>query len=236
MSFQKEAWQERRVRPPAEFNLVPFLKGNGIRHINKLILTHDDIDHVGEVTTLAKHFKIDTIYIGWGAGKSTWLHTQLQKLEKAGTTICEVRQGDWIKGYFDFFVLSPITQGKGENEDSIGLSMTHQSCRFLFLGDLDQHAEDKIGNAYPDLKADVIKLGHHGSRTSSYPQFISQLEATYGVLSCGVNNLFGHPHEDVLATLKQNKVTPLRTDRQGAITFKWHPFWYPNGKIHTMID
>ena len=49
-------------------------------------------------------------------------------------------------------------------------------------------------------------------------------------------NLFGHPHEDVLATLKQNKVTPLRTDRQGAITFKWHPFWYPNGKIHTMID
>ncbi|OQO55829.1 DNA internalization-related competence protein ComEC/Rec2 [Enterococcus hirae] len=236
LGFQKEAWQERRVRPPAEFNLVPFLKGNGIRRINKLILTHDDIDHVGEITTLAKHFKIDTIYIGWGAGRSAWLYAQLQKLEKAGTTICEVRQGDWIKGYFDFFVLSPITQGKGENEDSIGLSVTHQSCRFLFLGDFDQLAEEKIGNAYPDLKADVIKLGHHGSRTSSHPQFISQLEATYGVLSCGVNNLFGHPHEDVLATLKQNKVTPLRTDRQGAITFKWHPFWYPEGKIHTMID
>lgn len=70
LSFQKEVWQERRVRPPAEFNLVPFLKGNGIRHINKLILTHDDIDHVGEITTLAKHFKIDTIYIGWELAKA----------------------------------------------------------------------------------------------------------------------------------------------------------------------
>lgn len=97
-TFEKEKWQERTVRPSAEYNLVPFLKGKGISRIDKLILTHEDIDHIGEVGTLGKHFKISKIYIGWGAGRTDPLKTHLTDLEKAGTMIYEVKQADHIKG------------------------------------------------------------------------------------------------------------------------------------------
>lgn len=113
VTFQKEGWQERIVRPHAEYNLIPFLKGQGISRINKLILTHDDLDHVGELATLEKHFKIDAIYIGQGAGKHALLNQQLKSFIKNGTTIYEVKQGDQINGYFDFFVLSPDKKGSG---------------------------------------------------------------------------------------------------------------------------
>ncbi|MGN8981352.1 DNA internalization-related competence protein ComEC/Rec2 [Enterococcus villorum] len=236
LTFKKEDWQERIVRSHAEYNLVPYLKGNGISRIHKLILTHDDMDHVGELATLAKHFNIDTIYLGWGGGNSFSLKQQLEVLKNTGTQIYEVKQGDRIEGYFDFFVLSPDQKGAGENEDSVALFFTHQLLRFVLLGDLDQASEEKIGNRYPNLKADVVKLGHHGSRTSSSPKFIAQLEADYGIISCGLNHSFGHPHQEVLSLMASQQMTTLRTDQQGAISFKWHPLWYPKGRIETMID
>lgn len=236
LTFKKEGWQERIVRPYAEYNLVPYLKGQGISRINKLILTHDDIDHVGELATLTKHFKIDAIYLGWGGGNSALLNQQLQALENTGTRIYEVKQGDQIKGYFDLLVLSPDKKGSGENEDSVGLFFTHHNLRLLLLGDLDQASEERIRRRYPNLKADVIKLGHHGSRTSSSPTFLEQLNARYGIISCGRNNSFGHPHQEVLSLLDTYHMTSLRTDLQGAISFNWHPFLYPNGRIEAMID
>ncbi|MEY8444778.1 DNA internalization-related competence protein ComEC/Rec2 [Enterococcus ratti] len=236
LSFQKEAWQKQRIRPYAEYNLVPFLKGKGISRINKLILTHNDVDHVGELATLSKQFKIDSVYIGWGAGNSPSLSKQLKLLKKMGTKIYEVKQEDQIKGYFDFFVLAPDKKGAGKNQDSIGLVFTYRLLCFLLLGDIDQVTEEKIRKRYPNLKADVIKLGHHGSRTSSSPKFIEQLAATYGVISCGLNNSFGHPHQEVLEILAAYQIKALRTDQQGSISFKWHPLWYPTGKIQPLIN
>ena len=136
-TFEKEDWQKRTgrsgtVRPSAEYNLVPFLKGKGISRIDKLVLTHDDIDHIGELGTLVKHFKISKVYIGWGAGRTEPLKTHLSDLEKAGTMIAEVKQGDYIEGYFNLFVVSPDKKGDGMNEDSIALSMLHKTHSFFF--------------------------------------------------------------------------------------------------------
>lgn len=235
-TFEKEEWQKRTTRPFAEYNLVPFLKGKGISRIDKLILTHDDIDHIGELRTLAKHFSISKVYIGWGAGRAGSLKTYLTDLEKKGTTIYEVRQTDCIEGYFDFLVMSPDKKGQGMNEDSIALSMTYKRYSFLFLGDLDKQSEEGLGAKYPELRADVVKLGHHGSETSSSINFLEQLKPTYGVISCGQNNRYGHPHAEVLQGLDRLQITILRTDTQGSIIFSWHPFWAPKGRIETMLD
>ncbi|WP_165006130.1 MULTISPECIES: DNA internalization-related competence protein ComEC/Rec2 [unclassified Enterococcus] len=236
LSFEGEAWQKRVTKPYAEYNVVPFLKGQGISRINKLILTHDDTDHVGELKTLAKHFVIDTIYIGWGAGTKPPLKEKLMQLASQGTMIIEVKQSDQISGFFEFFVLTPNQNGEGKNEDSIGLWLEHQGLKFLFLGDLDQEMEREIVRTYPHLRADVVKLGHHGSRSSTDSSVLTQIEARHGIVSCGKNNRYGHPHEEVLTALEENQMMTLRTDEQGMINYKWHPIWYPEGKLQTMID
>ena len=176
------------------------------------------------------------MYIGWGAGRTDPLKTHLSDLEKAGTMIAEVKQGDYIEGYFNLFVVSPDKKGDGMNEDSIALSMLHKTHSFLFLGDLDKQAEERIGGRYPELKADVVKLGHHGSQTSSSSNFIEQLNPTYGIISCGQNNRYGHPHAEVLQEMDRLQITILRTDTKGSISFTWHPFWAPKGRVGTMLD
>ncbi len=82
MHFEREKWAQGIARPPAERNIVPYLKGQGISVIDKLILTHDDTDHVGELSTLSQHFTIKKIYIGWGAGRNEPLRRHLTEAQK----------------------------------------------------------------------------------------------------------------------------------------------------------
>ena len=114
--------------------------------------------------------------------------------------------------------------------------MEYNNRRFLFLGDLNQAMEKQLLLIYPNLKADVVKLGHHGSRTSSNTDFLSHIEAKHGIISCGVNNRYGHPHSEVLETLEENQIKTWRTDQQGMITYRWHPGFHPHGLVETMID
>ncbi len=236
LHFEREKWAQGMIRPPAERNIVPYLKGQGISVIDKLILTHDDTDHVGELPTLSQHFTIKKIYIGWGAGRNEPLQRHLSEAQKNGTEIIEIKHGDRISGYYDPYVLTPFEKGEGRNEDSIGLWMEYNNRRFLFLGDLNQAMEKQLLLIYPNLKADVVKLGHHGSRTSSNTDFLSHIEAKHEIISCGVNNRYGHPHSEVLETLEENQIKTWRTDQQGMITYRWHPVFHPHGLVETMID
>ena len=236
LAFKNELWQQRLTRPHAENNIVPYLKGQGITRISKLFLTHNDTDHIGELETLASHFTIEQIYIGWGALQDQKFRERLLKLSKEGTKIIEVKQGERLSAYFELSVLMPNKKGQGKNEDSIVLWFMYKNQRFLFLGDLDQEGELELLATYPPLKADVVKLGHHGSRSSSHPRFLEALQPSIGILSNGLNNRYGHPHPEVMDTLESLEIAVYRTDQNGAITFYWHPLWAQNGRLLKMID
>ncbi|EPH95262.1 metallo-beta-lactamase domain protein [Enterococcus faecalis 13-SD-W-01] len=236
IDFSPQDWRRRHTVPPSDRNVVPFLKGQGISKIDKLILTHDDTDHTGELSNLAKHFQIETIYIGWGAAASESVGEMLHFFALQGTTIKELRQGDRLTGYFDLHILYPETKGQGKNEDSIAIWLQQAQTSFLLLGDLYKESELAILKSYPGLSADVVKLGHHGSRTSSHPIFIEALEAAEGIVSSGRNNSFGHPHQEVLDVLEENQVEVLRTDKSGMIRYCWHPLFFSQGKREEMID
>ncbi|PQF21678.1 DNA internalization-related competence protein ComEC/Rec2 [Enterococcus mundtii] len=236
LRFETEAWQQRITRPYAENNIVPYLKGQGITTITKLFLTHNDTDHIGELETLSSHFTIEKIYIGWGAATEPKFRERLVKLRKQGIKIIEVKRGDRISAYFDLYVLMPNKEGQGKNEDSLVLWLTYKKQKFLLLGDLDQEGELDMMNAYPTLTADVVKLGHHGSRSSSHPTFLAALQPKISILSNGLNNRYGHPHPEVLDTLESLEIAVYRTDKNGAITFYWHPIWAKNGRLQKMID
>ncbi|MFV0561226.1 MAG: DNA internalization-related competence protein ComEC/Rec2 [Enterococcus sp.] len=221
IGFETEQWRKRNTTPKSDRDIVVYLKGMGIRTIDKIILTHGDMDHVGELVNIIEQFKVKTILIGEGSAAKDELRERLLVAAKQGITIQEVRRGSQLNDYFHMTILAPKEKGTGENEDSVVVQTTIKNKRFLFMGDLDQQNEKEIIRSYPKLKTDVLKVGHHGSNTASAKEFIAQVEPHDAIISCGKENRFGHPHMETLETLKDAQSVILRTDMQGTITYSW---------------
>lgn len=219
LSFEQEAWQQRTYRSGAEYTLLPFLKGEGVRQIDGLFLTHGDADHLGDAAKVIEKIPVKWVYVG----KGSLQHPSIQRLAKhlpKRTKIREVEMNEIIGKRVSLQVLAPKF-GKGENEDSLVLTTKIRGMRFLMTGDLGKEGERKLLKDYPNLKVDVMKLGHHGSKTSTDYQFIAQIQLKEGIISCGKNNRFNHPHPEVLETLTANHVRVFRTDQSGMVRYLW---------------
>ena len=131
-----------------------------------------------------------------------------------------------------FEVLHPFHSGIGENGDSMVLTCWLGKKRWLFTGDLDRQGERDIIEQYPSLKVDVLKLGHHGSKTASDPKVLKQVSPKLGIISAGRDNRYGHPNEETLQTLKKQGIPYFNTQTDGMISYvfegnhigKWHTF------------
>lgn len=225
---KKEAWQERVRKSNAETTLIPYLKSRGVDHLDQLVLTHTDTDHMGDMVELAKHFSIREIYVSKGSMTQVDFVDKLKKM-KAKVHVVEV--GDRLP-IFDsaLEVLYPLTQGDGGNNDSIVLYGEFFRTKFLFTGDLEAPGEDQMVTAYPDLRVDVLKAGHHGSKGSSSPEFLEHIKPKLALISTGKNNRYQHPHKETLDRFEKIQTKILRTDEQGAIRFKGWNSW----KIETV--
>ena len=195
--------------------LSPLFKSSGIKRINYLILTHGDYDHMGEAINIVKNFKVDKVI--FNCGEYNYLEKELIKvLNKKRinyyTCINELKLDD-NKLYFlqtkDF---------NDENDNSNVIYMELNSYKFLFMGDASVTTEKEILKEYDLPKIDVLKVGHHGSKTSSSEEFIDTIDPKYSIISVGKDNKFGHPNKEVLENLKESKI--YRTDKKGTITFR----------------
>jgi competence protein ComEC len=115
--------------------------------------------------------------------------------------------------------IAPVKDMGSANENSLVLLTVFGGKRWLFTGDLGVDGEREIMAAGPRLSADILKVGHHGSNTSTNRDFVKQLQPQYALISAGKNNSYGHPAKDVLETLKSEGVHILRTDKHGAVQF-----------------
>ena len=220
---KKEAWQERVRKSNAETTLIPYLKSRGVDRLDKLVLTHTDTDHMGDMLELAKHFSIREIYVSKGSMTQVDFVDKLKKM-KAKVHVVEV--GDRLP-IFDsaLEVLYPLTQGDGGNDDSIVLYGEFFRTKFLFTGDLEAPGEGQMVTAYPDLRVDVLKAGHHGSKGSSSPEFLEHIKPKLALISAGKNNRYQHPHKETLDRFEKIQTKIFRTDEQGAIRFKGWNSW-----------
>ena len=194
-------------------DLVTFLRSKGIRRIDTILISHGDMDHIGEYFKIVKYFKVDNVYLN---------SNQLNSIEKRVVTdslnnninIAKLKKGDNISlGNFNFLVIN--NSFTDENDASTVLFGMISSSKLLLMGDASVRSEQDIINSYNLPKIDILKVGHHGSNTSSSKKFINEINPKYSLISVGENNRYGHPKKSVLNTLSNSEI--YRTDLDGNI-------------------
>ena len=201
--------------------VVSYVREQGIEKLDLVIATHPDADHIGGMDKVIKNFDIDVFAMPDVSAKTNQ-YKQIQrelKAKKMKTT--RLYQGDEVQidDDIDFEILSPVKGKKYDdtNEYSIVAKIVYKDTSFILMGDATMENEVDIINNVLDIDIDVLKLGHHGSSTSSSDYFITKTSPKIAIISCGKNNKYGHPHQEVMRVLKKHGVTPYRTDEMGDI-------------------
>ena len=195
--------------------LIPYFKSVGIKKIDYLVLTHGDYDHMGEAINLVKNFKVEKVI--FNCGEFNDLEKKLIKvLDKKNTKYYSCIKELNIDDNKLYFLNTKEYDNENDNSNVIYTELN--GYKFMFMGDASSTTEKEILNKYnlPDI--DVLKVGHHGSKTSSSKTFINEINPRYSVISVGKNNRYGHPNKEVLNTLEDSKI--YRTDQDGSIIFK----------------
>ena len=195
--------------------LNPAFKTKGIKKIDTLIITHGDFDHMGEAINLVNNFKVEKVI--FNCGKYNYLENELIKVLnnrkiKYYSCIKELNI-DENKLYF-----LNTNEYDNENDNSNVIYTELNGHKFIFMGDAGIEREKDILAKYNILDVDVLKVGHHGSKTSSSKTFINEVNPKYAIICVGKNNRYGHPNKEVLNTLENSKI--YRTDQEGGIMFK----------------
>ncbi|TLS39340.1 DNA internalization-related competence protein ComEC/Rec2 [Pseudalkalibacillus caeni] len=223
LTFNKEPW--KRKKDPFEVGkdiTVPFLKSKGIKKLDYLILTHGDLDHIGGADAVLSEMKIKHLLYGKGPLEGELEKSLLKKAAKKDVPVSFVQAGNgWKTQGESFAVLSPIGNEQEKNNRSIVLLAEMGGLSWLFTGDLELAGEISLLERFPNIKINVLKAGHHGSNSSTSPLFVKSLAPDIAVISVGAKNRFGHPNPQVLDTLKKNRVTVFRTDKDGTIQYRF---------------
>ena len=195
--------------------IIPYLKSKGINKIDYLILTHGDYDHMGESINLIENFKVEKVIFNCGPYND--LEKELIKvLEKKKIKYYScIKELNIDKNKLQFL---NTKEYDNENDNSNVIYTELNGYKFMFMGDSGIEKEKDILDKYNISDIDVLKVGHHGSKTSSDKKFIDEIKPKYSIISVGKNNRYGHPNKEVLDTLNDSKI--YRTDQDGSIMFK----------------
>ena len=212
---KQEEWKRQNKKYHLIDNIIIFMHSIGIDKINNLILTHGDFDHMGEAINLINNFKVEEVIFNCGPYND--LEKELIKvLDKKhinySSCINELNI-DKSKLYF-----LQTKEYDNENDNSNVIYTELDGYKFMFMGDASTTTEKEILSKYNLPNIDVLKVGHHGSKTSSSKDFIDEINPKYSIISVGKNNRYGHPNKEVLDNLKVSKI--YRTDEDGSIMFK----------------
>ncbi len=214
VSYNNEPWQIRNKKSTiADSTIIPYLKSIGIDHLDYLILTHGDYDHIGEAINLINHFKVKAVI--FNSGNNNDLEKEVIKLLKIKKIPYTNISQETIKIHgYPFYFINDINE-KDENEDSLVFYTNIYNKKILMTGDSGIDSEKDWLMEYNLPKMDILKIGHHGSNGSTSDDLLNTIKPDYAIISAGVNNRFGHPHKEVLAKL--NSIPTYVTSINGMI-------------------
>lgn len=185
-----------QTRDLASTTLVPYLNSQGIYKLDYVFISHDDFDHNGSYDSLSKQIKIDHTI------------TTYQSQMKIGDVEIEM--------------LDDGISHDDKNDDSLVIKAKINNLVYLFMGDASSEVEKELIKKYPELKADVLKVSHHGSSTGTRSEFLDVVRPKVALISCGKNNRYNHPNEDVLLRLKDYGVKIYRSDLMGMVKIVYY--------------
>lgn len=202
--------------------VVSYLRRHGIKSIDILVGTHPDSDHIGGLDTVIDSFEIAEFYMPRKPHTTNTFMDVLNAAKRKGLRIKEAKAGvlisigNDVKGRF----LNPRSSYSDDNNLwSAVVRLEYAGKSFLFMGDAVVQNELEIMGAGEKIDSDLIKLGHHGSSTSTSEDFIKSVSPDVAVISSKQNNSYGHPHKGTLELLKEQSILLYRTDEQGSIAF-----------------
>lgn len=202
--------------------VAAYLKAHGVERLDYLIATHADADHIGGMRQIVESFPVSRCLMAFmpeGAEPTTSTYINLlAALDKKSVPVTDVQPGEeYALGEAVVTVLGPVAESSDKNEQSVVCRITHGDKRLLFVGDAGKEEETTLLEASVDLRADLLKVGHHGSRGSSTTPFLQAVGARVAVISCGADNSYGHPHKEAVSRLAAAGMTIYRTDQCGTI-------------------
>lgn len=196
--------------------LVSYFKSMGITDFKYVVGTHPHEDHIGGMDNIISNFTIEHFMIPDAYTTTLTFEEVLDALEQRGMSF-EVPEVDSVFSLGDasIYVLYTGTDTNDLNKSSIVLKLIYGNNSFLFMGDAPSSVEKRIMDK--EISADVLKVGHHGSNYSTTLGFLNKVNPKYAVISCGTNNIYGHPHNSTINKLKNNDIEIYRTDLNGTI-------------------
>lgn len=200
--------------------VVSNIKALGYDKITYVVATHPHSDHIGGLVTVLNSFNVDTVYMPSVAANTSTFEKLIYILENKKCKVVEAKSGVVVideDNLFAQFVAPVSDKYEDLNDYSAVLKLKYGSTSFLFTGDAEKISENEIT---ADIKADVLKVGHHGSNTSSTKKFVEKVNPKYAVFEVGKDNSYNHPSSDVVKRFEKLGAEILRTDMNGNITIK----------------
>lgn len=200
--------------------IVDYLNELGITKFDYVIGTHPHEDHIGSLDTVINSFEVANLIMPVKAHTTKTFTDVVEAIEQKNLTVTKPVAGDkYSLGSAEFTILAPVKEDYGDelNDWSVGIKLVHGNNSIVMCGDAEQGAEADICSNGLDISAQVLKVGHHGSRTSSSDSFLKAVNPKYAIISCGMGNDYGHPHIETLNKLAAANIQVFRTDEQGTI-------------------
>lgn len=200
--------------------IIDYINNLGYNKINFLVATHPHADHIGGMQKVVKNFEVDNVYMPKALTNTKTYENLLKEIDNKNLKIKTAKAGVTIvdDDNLDIDIIAPNSNTYEDlNNYSACIKLTYQNITYLFMGDAETLSENEIKT---DIKADVLKVGHHGSDTSSSISFLKKVNPSYAIISVGEDNSYNHPKKEVLDRLKKVGAIIYRTDLNGNIVVK----------------
>ena len=201
-------------------DIIEYIENLGYTDIDYVVSTHPHADHIGGMALVIEAFNVENIYMPKAVSTSKTYENLLETIQNRGLSIKTGRAGVEILNTDDLniILLAPTKESYNNlNNYSIVLKITYGDVSFLYTGDAEEESLEEITG---DLKADVLKVGHHGSNTSTTKSFLEKVKPEYAIISVGANNSYGHPNSSTLELLEEYTNNIYRTDINGTVIIR----------------